>query len=104
VDYHRNSRNPVASRLFRREDQSKVPENRKLDSRPDRYCRHTRHIAPPRSDVNLARFDDHIGFVEAYDGYLAKTVKQTTTWHNSLVVDRLDFPIQNESTSKKVFV
>ena len=45
MDYHRNFSNPMAARLFRWKHKPKFPENRRLDPRSDRYCRHTHHIA-----------------------------------------------------------
>ena len=45
VDYHCNTSNPVAARLFRREHKSKFSENRQLDPYPDRYCRHPHYFA-----------------------------------------------------------
>ena len=45
VDYHRNSNNLVANRLFRSEHKSKLPANRWLDPYFDRYRCHTYHIA-----------------------------------------------------------
>ena len=57
VDYHCNSGNPVAARLFGWKHKSKVPENRQLDSHSHRYCHH-----PNRSE----RVGDHLDsrFVE----------------------------------------
>ena len=40
MDYHCNSINPVAVRLFRSEHQPKLPANRQLDSHSARYCRY----------------------------------------------------------------
>ena len=54
VDYHRNSNNPVAVRLFGSEHNSKSPTLRSLGSRSDRYRRHSRHIGPPRCNINLS--------------------------------------------------
>jgi hypothetical protein len=58
VDYHRNSNNLVAARIFRSEYKSKISENWQLDSRSDRYRRHTHHIEPPRGAITLLRFED----------------------------------------------
>jgi hypothetical protein len=71
VDYHRDSIYPVAARLFRSENQSKLPGNRQLDSRSDRYRRHTRHLAPPWGDVNPSLSDDQTVSVEADDGFIS---------------------------------
>jgi hypothetical protein len=40
VDYHRNSGNSVATRLFRPEHKSEFPANRQLDTHSARSCRH----------------------------------------------------------------
>ena len=40
MDYHCNSSNSVAARLFRWEHKSKFSENRQLDPYVDRYRRH----------------------------------------------------------------
>ena len=53
VDYHRNSSNPVAARLFRRKYQSQVPEDRRLDSYTDRYCPHPHCFASVGDRVSL---------------------------------------------------
>ena len=55
VDYHRNSSNPVAARLFRSEHKSRLPSNRRLDSHSDRDRRHPYHIAPAGDNVNTSR-------------------------------------------------
>ena len=52
--YRRSSNNPVATRLFWPEHQSKVPANRRLDSYLDRYRRHTHHIGAAWSYPYLA--------------------------------------------------
>ena len=64
VDYHCNSSNPVAARLFGWEHKSKLPENRQLDSYSARYCPH-----PNRSE----RVGDHLNprFVENRRGSLS---------------------------------
>jgi hypothetical protein len=41
-----------------------------LDPHPDRYRRHTHHIAPPRSVVKLYRFKDWTGSVEADEVFI----------------------------------
>ncbi len=55
VDYHRNSSNPVAARLFRSEHKSRLPANRRLDSHSDRYRSHPHHITPAGYNVNISR-------------------------------------------------
>jgi hypothetical protein len=47
VDYHRDSSNTVAARLFRSEHKSKIPAHRRLGSYSGRYRRHTHHITLP---------------------------------------------------------
>jgi len=54
MDYYLSSSNTVATRLFRPEHKLKVPTHRQLDPRSDRYRHHTRHLATPRSVVNLS--------------------------------------------------
>jgi len=71
VDYHRNSSNTVAARLFRSEHKSKVPAHRQLDPRSDRYRRHNHHSAPPWDCVNLSRFDDLTGSVKADEVFIS---------------------------------
>jgi hypothetical protein len=66
VDYHRNTFRTLAARLFRSEHQPKVPANRQLDPRIDRYRRHTHHSEPSSCDINLLDKDDSIESVEAY--------------------------------------
>ena len=44
MDYHRNSTDTVAARLFWSEHKSKLSAHRQLDSRSDHYRCHTRHI------------------------------------------------------------
>ena len=51
-DRHRAS-SPVAARLFRREYQPKVPENRQLDLYTARYRHHPCRIEPSRGDKHL---------------------------------------------------
>ena len=57
MDYHCNSSNPVAARLFGWKHKSKLSENRQLDSHSACYCSH-----PNRSE----RVGHHLdpGFVE----------------------------------------
>ena len=56
MDYHRNSNNPVAVRLFGSERNSKPPAFRSLGSRSDRDRRYPRHIGPPRCNMSLSKF------------------------------------------------
>jgi hypothetical protein len=65
VDYYRNTFHTLAARFFRPEYQSKVPANRQLDSRVDRYRRHPHHSEPSSCDLNLLDKDDSIESVEA---------------------------------------
>lgn len=53
MDYHRNSGNLVAARLFRSEHKLKLPTHRQLDSHPDRSRRDTRRFEPGRDYINL---------------------------------------------------
>jgi hypothetical protein len=70
VDYHRNSCNTVAARLFRTEHKSKIPGHRQLDSYPDRYRHHTHHLAPAWGGVDLSRSDDQPGSAKADDVFI----------------------------------
>jgi len=54
VDYHRNSSNPMAARLFRSEYKSRLSANGRMDPYSARYCRHPRHIAPSWCNVIIA--------------------------------------------------
>ena len=45
MDYHCNSSNSVAARLFRWEHKSKFSKNRQLDPYSDRYCHHPHYFA-----------------------------------------------------------
>ena len=56
MDYHRNSSNIVAARLFWWEHKPKTPAHRQLDPYVDRYRHHTRHIENPWNSVNLSLF------------------------------------------------
>ena len=53
MDYHRNSGNLVAARLFRSELKLKLPTHRQLDSYPDRSRRDTRRFEPGRGHIDL---------------------------------------------------
>ena len=53
MDYHCNSNNPVAARLFGWKHKSKLPEDRQLDSHPARYCHNLGHSEPVRDHLDL---------------------------------------------------
>jgi hypothetical protein len=53
VDYHRDSGNPVAARLFRSGHKSKDSTNRRLDPYFDRFCRHTHRIERVEDHIDL---------------------------------------------------
>ena len=55
MDNHHNSGYPVAARFLRSEYQLKLPENWRLDSRSDRYRRHTHWLTAPWGGKNLAQ-------------------------------------------------
>ena len=52
VDYHRNSINPMAARLFRSQYTSKFSANGRLDPYSDRHRGDPRHFAPVGDHVN----------------------------------------------------
>ena len=52
MDHYRNSGHPVAARLFRWKHNSKLPAHRQLDSRSDRYRRHTRRFEPVKDHID----------------------------------------------------
>ena len=61
MDYRRNSTNPVAARLFRREHKSKLPENRQLDPYFGRRRGHPRYFEVVGDRVNPRSIENGSG-------------------------------------------
>jgi hypothetical protein len=78
VDYHCNSSNPVAARLFGWEHKSKLPENRQLDSHSDRYCPHPHRSERDGDHLNpLVTLVDPYWLVLRFDGISPKWRRKT---------------------------
>jgi len=69
VDHHCNFIHIVAARLFRPEDQPKLPADRRVDPYSDRYCGHPGDLEPPACHL-VPCFDDQTGSVEAEDLFI----------------------------------
>src|SRR5512147_1610927 len=65
VDYHCNSSNPVAARLFGWEHKSKLPENRQLDPYSARYCPHPNRSKRAGDHLVLRFFENRRGSLSA---------------------------------------
>lgn len=63
MDYRYYSSRALAARLFRWENQSKIPENWWLDPHSNRYRCYTRYIEPSSHYLNLLSRNDLTEFI-----------------------------------------